>query len=108
MIYFNLGFHHIPGVKNQIADCVSRLTRRIREAKHFPLSHPILGNYTRINKIAYKNNVETDDPWVEKLAIAAMSDPEYVAMIAHIENGTELADIPKESELANMRSNWDD
>ena len=37
-----------------------------------------------------------------------MSDPEYVTMIAHIENGTELDDIPKDSELANMRSNWKD
>ena len=78
MMCFNLVFHHIPGVKNQIADCMSRLTRRIRKAEHLPLSDPILG----INKIAYKNNVETDDPWVEKLAIAAMSDPEYEAMIA--------------------------
>ena len=40
------------------------------------------------------------------LAIAAMSDPEYVAIIAHIELGTEMADIPKECELANMKSNW--
>ena len=40
--------------------------------------------------------------------IAAMSHPEYVAMIAHIELGTELADIPKKRELANIRSNWRD
>ena len=49
-----------------------------------------------------------EDPWDKKLSIAAMSDPEYVAMIAHIELGTELADIPKKRELANMRSNWSD
>ena len=101
-------FHNIPGEKNKIADCLSRLTRRIREAEHFVLSDPILGNYAKINKIAYKSKVETEDPWVEKLAIAAMSDPEYVTMIAHIENGTDLNDIPKDSELANMRSNWKD
>ena len=35
-----------------------------------------------------------------------MADPEYVAMIAHIELGTEMEDIPKECELANMKSNW--
>ena len=29
-------------------------------------------------------------------------------MIAHIELGTEMADIPKECELANMKSNWKD
>ena len=103
MMCFNLVFHHIPGEKNQIADCMSRLTRRIREAEHFPLSDPILADYTTVNKIAYKSEIETDDPWVKKLAIAAMSDPEYVAMIAHIELGTELADIPKESELANEK-----
>lgn len=45
---------------------------------------------------------------VEKLAVAAMSDPEYVAMIADIENGTELNDSDKDSELANMRSYWED
>ena len=84
------------------------MTRRIREAEHFALSDTILGNYTKINKIAYKSKVETEDPWVEKLAIAAMSDPEYVTMIAHIENGTELNDIDKDSELPNMRSNWED
>ena len=27
-------------------------------------------------------------------------------MIAHIENGTELNDIDKDIELANMRYNW--
>ena len=108
MMCFNLVFHHIPGEKNQIADCMSRLTRRIREAEHFILNDPVLADYTTVNKIAYKSKIETYDPWIEKLAIAAMSDPEYVAMIAHIELGTELADIPKESELANMRSNWKD
>ena len=87
---------------------MSCLTKRISEAELLLLSDPILGDYTRMNKIACKSDVETDDPWVQKLAIAVMSDPEYVAMIAHIELGTELADITKESELANMRSNWKD
>ena len=37
-----------------------------------------------------------------------MLDTDYVAMIAHIELGTELGDIPKDCELANMGSNWKD
>ena len=69
---------------------------------HFALSDPMLGNYAKINKIAQKNSVETDDTWIEKLAIAAMSDQEYVTMIAHIESGTELDDIPKDSELSTI------
>ena len=37
-----------------------------------------------------------------------MADPEYVAMVAHIELGTEVGDIPKECELANMQSNYNE
>ena len=43
---------------------------------------------------------------MEKLADAAMMDPEYVAMIADLENGTELKDIDKNSELAKIRDHW--
>ena len=99
MMCFNLEFHHIPGTKNAIADCMSRLTRKIREAEHFSLTDPIL---------AYKSKIETEDPWVKKLTTAAMADPEYVAMIAHIELRTELGDIPKDCEPANMSNNWED
>ena len=35
MMSFNLVFHHITGVENQIPDCLSCLTRRIREAEQF-------------------------------------------------------------------------
>ena len=71
MMCFNLKFHHIAGTKNAIADCMSRLTRKIREAEHFPLSDPILADYAVVKKIAYKSEIETEDPWVEKLTTAA-------------------------------------
>jgi len=85
---FNLKFHHIAVTKNAIADCLSRLTRTNREAEHFPLSDPILADYEIVKKIAYKDNIKTDDPWVEKLASAAMLDTDYIAMIQQIELGT--------------------
>ena len=89
MMCFNLKFHHIAGTNNAIADCLSRLARTIREAQHFPLSDPIVADFTVVKKIkAYKDNIETDDPWVEKLASAAMLDTDYIAMIQHIELGT--------------------
>ena len=88
MMCFNLEFHHIPGTKNAIADCMSCLTRKIRETEHFPLTDPILADHAVVKKIAYKSKIETDDPWVEKLATAAMLYTDYVAMIAHIEVGT--------------------
>ena len=54
MMTFNLVFHHIPGVKNEIADCLSRLTRRIREAEHFSLNEPMLGSYATVKKFNCK------------------------------------------------------
>ena len=86
---------------------MSRLTRKIREAEYFPLTDPILADYAVVKKIkAYKDNIETDDPWVEKLASAAMLDTDYIAMIQHIELGTEPGDIPKDCELVDMSGNW--
>ena len=41
---------------------------------------------------AYKDNIQTDDPWMEILASAAMKDTDYIAMTQHIELGME----PKE------------
>ena len=42
----------------------------------------------------YKDNIETDDPWVQRLATAAMEDTDYITMIHHIETGTKTKDIP--------------
>jgi len=90
MMCFNLKFYHITGTSNAIADCFSRLTRRIREAQHFQLSDPILADYVMVNKLkGYKENNEPDDPWVRRLATAAMEDTDYITMIQHIETGTE-------------------
>ena len=61
-----------------------------------------------MKKIAYKDNIVTDDPWVGKLVSAGMLDTDYIAMIQHIELGTEPGDIPKDCELADMSSNWED
>ena len=37
---------------------------------------------------------------------AAMEDTDYIAMIQHIELGTEPKDIPKDCELADMSGDW--
>ena len=65
MMCFNLVFHHIPRVENQIADYMSHLMRRIQEAEHFTLNDPILADYSTVKKIAHKSQVESEDPWVE-------------------------------------------
>ena len=38
MADYSFTFHHIWAEENKIADCLSRLTRNIREAEHFSLS----------------------------------------------------------------------
>ena len=53
---YNLVFYHIAGEKNAIADCMSRLTRRIREAEHFLLTDPILADYSIVKKIDYNKH----------------------------------------------------
>ena len=52
--------------------------------------------------------MENEDPWVEKLAVSAMADPKYLAMVAHIELGTEVGEISKECELSNIQSSYKD
>ena len=78
-------FHHIPGVENKIADCLSRLTRRIRETEHFSLSEPTLGSYAKVKRVSTTSPVECDDPWVQDLAVTASTDANYMNMVSHIE-----------------------
>ena len=95
---FNLVFHHIPVVENQIADCLSCLTTRILEAEHFSLNEPMLGSYSTVKKVEIKSRVECDDLWVENLAVSTMADAEYKVMVSHIELGTEVYEMPQECE----------
>ena len=84
--------------KNAIADYLSRLTIKISEAEHFPLSDPILADYAVVKKIAYKDNIETDDPWVEKIASAGMLDTDVIFELSLTALDPE---IPKESAVCN-------
>ena len=45
LMCYNFKFHHIPGKSNRIADCFSRMTRRIRETEHFDIAEPILADH---------------------------------------------------------------
>ena len=104
MMCFNFKFHHIPGKSNTIADCFSRLTRRIREAEHFSISEPILADHATIKKVGRKSKLQIEDPWVERLAKTASVDIKYNVMVQHLETKTDIASIPKECELSDMAS----
>ena len=103
---FNFKFHHIPGVENKIADCLSCLTRRISETEHFSLSEPTLGSYAKVKKNTIKSPVECDDPWVQDLAVTASNDANYMNMVSHIELGTEISEMPQECELSQLSSDY--
>ena len=104
MMCFNFRFHHIPGKSNSIADCFSRLTRRICEAEHFSISEPILADHATIKKIGVKTKFQVEDPWVERLAKSASLDINYNVMVQYLETKTDIANIPKECELKDMAS----
>ena len=108
LMAFNFKFHHIPGVENKIADCLSRLTSRIREAEHFSLNEPMLGSFANVKKVTIKSPVECDDPWVQDLAVSAITDADYMAMMSHIELGTEIDKMPQECELSKLSSCYKD
>ena len=106
---YNFVFHHIPAEKNQIVDCFSRLTREIQEAEHFNICDSILADHkaieARIKTIRTSNKPpQEDDPWVEHLGKVAMSDPDYINIVHHIESGTEIDDIDKECELSKLHN----
>ena len=71
------------------------------------MADPILADYAVVKKLkGYKDNIEIDDPWVQRLATAAMEDTDYITMIHHIEASTEPRDMPKDCELADLSGCW--
>ena len=109
LMMYNFVFHHVPAESNQIVDCLSRLTREIKEAEHFSLCDAVLADHkkieARIKTIKASNEpTQEDDPWVEYLGKVAMSDKDYITMVHHIEAGTEIDDIDKECELSNFHN----
>merc|ERR1712215_294668 len=54
LMIYNFVFHHVPAENNQIVDCLSRLTREIKEAKHFSLCDAVLADHKQIEAIMVK------------------------------------------------------
>ena len=48
LIGYNFVFHHGSAENNKIADCLSRLTRRIKEAEHFSLGDTRLADHEQV------------------------------------------------------------
>ena len=87
LIGYNFVFHHVSAENNKIADCLSRLTRQIKEAEHFSLGDTRLGDHKKveaIKAIKKSNQLTEDDQWVEHLGNVAMSDNDYLNMIHHM------------------------
>ena len=110
MAGYNFTFHHIGAEDNKIADCLSRLTRNIREAEHFSLGDTRLADEEKVElqlkkvKLVKTSKIMEDDEWVEYLGNVAMSDEDYLSMIHHLEAGSEKEEISKECELSSMHN----
>merc|ERR1712002_569288 len=103
----------VPGEKNTIVDCFSRLTREIKEAQHYSLCDTIklsdtaarlhsqgkTGFSVKAIKRGTTIRPREDDPWVDYLGEVAMSNNEYITMVHHLEAGTDIKDISNDSEL---------
>ena len=98
---YNLKGVHIPGLENKICDCLSRLCRAVTKTHHYPLPAPRLLPMSKRASVHAKQ-LEIQDPLVADLAVAGAADPQYVAMLNDIENGTAAKDLPEDSELRNI------
>merc|ERR1711888_277460 len=108
---YNFIFHHIGAENNKIADCLSRLTRNIREPEHFSLGDTRLADEEKIERqlkkvklVKSSNKMMEDDQWVEHLGNVAMSDEDYLTMIHHLEAGSDKEEISKDCELSVMHN----
>merc|ERR1712215_124110 len=107
---YSFTFHHIGAEENKIADCLSCLTRNIREAEHFSLGDTRLADEDKVEqqlkkvKLVKTSKIEEDDEWVEYLGNVEMSDADYLSMIHHLEAGSKKEEISKECELSSMHN----
>ena len=111
LMMYNFVFHHVPAEKNQIVDCFSRLNREIQEAEPFNICDSVLADHKtieeRIKRIRSLNKPpQEDDPWVEYLGKVAMSDPDYINIVHHIESGTQIIDVAKIASSVNYTIVW--
>ena len=100
---------HYRPYMNQIVDCFSRLTGEIQEAEHFKICDSVLADHktieARIKTIRSSNKPpQEDDPWVEYLGKAAMSDPDYITLSQELK----LMTLIKIASSASYIISWND
>ena len=92
----------MPGVSNQIADCLSRLCGVISKTEHRPDDN--LRVWPMFKKASvYKKELEIKDPLVEKLADIGGQDFDYINLLQNIKNRTEFKHLPEDSEMRLIR-----
>ena len=111
MVGYNFIYHPVGAENNKITDCLSRLTRNIKEAEHFSLGDTRLAvdeqvefQLKKVKLIKSSNKLMEDDQWVEHLGNVAMSDNDYLSMIHHIEAGSDISEISQECELSRLHN----
>ena len=86
---FNFNPYHIAGVRNKIADAVSRHCGIVSKTEHTPDDNLRLLPMSK-KTIIYKKEFEIQDPLVERLGDIGGKDAEYKKMLYHIKNRKSL------------------
>ena len=89
---------HIKGIENKVADCLSRLCRRVINTDHYNNAPPRILPMSKKASV-YKDQVQVRDPMVIKLGEIGSLDLGYLEMLNCVENGVESKDIPDDCEL---------
>ena len=96
----NLDFNpnYIAGVRNEIADALSRLCGIVSKKEHSPDNNLRLLPMSK-NAEIYKKELEVQDQLVERLEHIGGGRLEYVELLQHIENQTEYKHLSDDCEL---------
>ena len=95
---FNFVPHHVPGVSNQIADCLSRLCGVISRTAH---THD---DNIRLLPMSKKASVYEKELEIrERLAEIKGKDFDYINLLKNVENRTEFKHLLEDSNLRLIR-----
>ena len=95
---FNFNPNHIAGVRDEIADALSRLCGIVSKTEHSPDDNLSLLPMSKKAEI-YKKKLEIQDPLVKRLGDIGGENFEYVGLLQRIENQTEYKHLPDDCEL---------
>ena len=97
---FNLNVFHVAGVKNKIADYLSRYPKGQFDLEDVEIPTPFLSHRSFRT---LESNVEVEDPLLAEVACEGDKDEEHRSMVTHLIYDTPMKNIEAESELKKIQ-----